>query len=103
MLERAHWETLVWVDGVQAGMRNSLSTPHYYNLSALLNPGEHTITVRVDNRTKAINVGPDSHSISDHTQGNWNGLVGELSLLKRRHFRLKRYACIPMLIKSSHN
>ncbi|MVT08972.1 exo-beta-1,4-galactosidase [Chitinophaga tropicalis] len=80
-LERPHWETTVWVDSHPAGMQNSLCTAHEYDLSALLTPGKHTISVRIDNRTKDINVGPDSHSITDHTQGNWNGMVGQLQLV----------------------
>ena len=27
-----------------------------------------------------MNVGPDSHSVRDHTQGNWNGIVGKMFL-----------------------
>ena len=38
------------------------------------------ITIRIDNRIKEINVGPDSHSITDQTQGNWNGIVGRIEL-----------------------
>ena len=38
------------------------------------------MTIRVDNRIKEINVGPDSHSITDQTQGNWNGIVGKIEL-----------------------
>ena len=30
-----------------------------------------------------VNVGPNSHSVSDHTQGNWNGIVGRLALEPR--------------------
>jgi hypothetical protein len=33
----------------------------------------------VDNSVK-INVGPNAHSISDHTQTNWNGIIGEISI-----------------------
>lgn len=80
ILERPHWETTVWIDDQPAGKENSLSTAHVYDLSALLTPGKHTISVRIDNRIKEINVGPDSHSITDHTQGNWNGMVGKLQL-----------------------
>ncbi|MFC1570025.1 sugar-binding domain-containing protein, partial [bacterium] len=79
-LERLHWETTVWVDDKPVGIHNSLSTPHKYNLSALLTTGKHVITIRVDNRIKEINPGPDSHSLTDHTQGNWNGIIGEISL-----------------------
>lgn len=79
-LERCHWETEVWVDGASAGTRNSLGTAHVYKLDKLFSPGEHTITIRVDNSAKNINVGENSHSVSDHTQSNWNGIVGEMSL-----------------------
>jgi hypothetical protein len=82
-LERCHWETTVWVDGKSAGMQNSLGTAHVYDLSALLTAGKHVVTVRVDNRVKDINFGQNSHSITDHTQSNWNGMVGRL-LLKQR-------------------
>lgn len=82
-LERCHWETEVWVDSASAGTRNSLGTAHVYELDKLLTPGEHTITIRVDNSAKNINVGENSHSISDHTQSNWNGIVGKMSLSVR--------------------
>jgi len=78
-LERPHWETHVWVDASEAGSANYLSVPHIYDLSDFLTPGEHTLTIRVDNRM-VINVGPNSHSISDHTQSNWNGIVGFIEL-----------------------
>ncbi len=78
-LERVHWESTVWVDDKRMGMQNSLATGHTYRLSKLT-PGEHTISIRVDNRVKDINVGLDAHSISDNTQTNWNGIVGEISL-----------------------
>jgi hypothetical protein len=79
-LERCHTETMVWVDDQQTGMQNSLVAPHVYDLTAQLTPGKHIITIRVDNRIKAINVGPDSHSLTDHTEGNWNGIIGKLEL-----------------------
>ena len=77
-LERAHWETQVWVDGRSAGVQNSLSTPHVYDLDDLA-PGKHRLTVCVDNRVK-IDVGVNAHSVTDHTQTNWNGLVGRMEL-----------------------
>jgi len=80
-LERPHTETTLWVDDVKVGMQNSMVAPHEYDLSTLLTPGKHTITVRVDNRIKDINVGIDSHSLTDHTQGNWNGIIGKMKLI----------------------
>lgn len=97
-LERAHWETRVWVDDWLIGTNNSLATPHEYELgvvgqasslspsdrqnarsAARLTPGKRTLTIRVDNRM-VVDVGENSHSVSDHTQGNWNGIVGKIEL-----------------------
>jgi hypothetical protein len=79
-LERPHWETSVWIDGQEAGKQNSLGTPHDYPLTGKLSPGKHILTIRVDNRIKEVDPGINSHSIADHTQSNWNGLAGDLSL-----------------------
>ncbi|MGD8781365.1 MAG: glycoside hydrolase family 2 TIM barrel-domain containing protein [Ignavibacteria bacterium] len=81
-LERCHWETTVWIDDTKLGKQNSLSTPHIYELSGL-SEGKHLLTIKVDNR-RIVDVGRNSHSISDHTQSNWNGIVGEISLSKKR-------------------
>ncbi|RIK84341.1 MAG: hypothetical protein DCC67_05030 [Planctomycetota bacterium] len=78
-LERPHWETRVWIDGEAIGANDSLSTPHVYDLGASLTPGKHRLAVRVDNRL-VVDIGVNSHSITDHTQGNWNGIVGRLEL-----------------------
>jgi hypothetical protein len=80
-LERPHWETRVWVDGTLIGTNDSLGTPHEYDLGALA-AGRHTLTVRVDNRL-IVDVGYNSHSVTDHTQGNWNGIVGSIVLRPR--------------------
>jgi hypothetical protein len=77
-LERPHWETRVWLNEKFIGSNLSLSTPHDYCLG-VVEPGKHTLTIRVDNRM-VIDIGHDSHSVSDHTQGNWNGIVGKLEL-----------------------
>lgn len=79
-LERCHWESRLWIDDKEIGMNNSLVAPHEYDLSKFLTPGKHRITLRIDNRIKEVNVGPDSHSITDHTQGNWNGVIGKMVL-----------------------
>src|SRR5512133_258937 len=82
-LERCHWESTVWVDDSLAGMQNALSAPHSYDLSRLLTPGKHTITIRVDNRIKEIDPGRDAHSVTDNTQTNWNGMIGKMQLINR--------------------
>lgn len=80
-LERPHIETTVWVNNKKVGKQYSLSVAHVYDLTDYLKKGKQTITIRIDNRLKEeYNVGQDSHSITDQTQGNWNGIVGKIEL-----------------------
>ena len=79
-LERPHWESTVYVNGKKAGRENSLAVPHQFDITDLLIPGKNLISIRIDNRV-VIPIGINSHSISDHTQSNWNGIVGDISLL----------------------
>ena len=78
-LERPHWQTLVALDSTVVGSNDSLSTPHEYDLGTSVTPGRHVLTIRVDNGL-VVDIGVNSHSISDHTQGNWNGIVGRMTL-----------------------
>lgn len=82
-LERPHSETTVWLDDKAVGRQYGFCTAQEFDLSNMLTPGRHTLTLRIDNRIKAINVGPDSHSLTDQTQGNWNGVVGKMLLTAR--------------------
>ncbi len=94
-LERCHWESRLWIDGQEAGMQNSLGTPHLYDLTGKLTPGKHRLTLCIDNRVKDIDPGVNSHSISDHTQTNWNGVVGKLYLEARPLINIKNIQVYP--------
>lgn len=78
-LERPHWQTTVWLDERRIGSNDSLSTPHVYDLGTPIAPGHHQLTLRIDN-SLVVDIGVNSHSITDHTQGNWNGIVGRIDL-----------------------
>lgn len=75
-LERTHWSTELWVNGERIGYEHSLSTPHIYTVNPQ-GKDEVRITLCVDN-SKIIDLGPNSHSVSDHTQTNWNGIIGKI-------------------------
>ena len=94
VLERCHWTTSAWVDGKPAGTRNSLGTPHRYDLTGL-EPGTHELCLRVDNKIRDIVPGPDAHSVSDHTQSNWNGIVGKIGLEVRPLLRIANVKITP--------
>jgi len=78
-LERPHWKTTVWLDSRQIGSQDSLGTAHFYDFGTDVAPGRHCLTIRVDNRM-IVDVGDNAHSVSDHTQGNWNGIAGRIEL-----------------------
>ncbi|MGM9478778.1 exo-beta-1,4-galactosidase [Pedobacter sp. GSP4] len=80
-LEYPHSETRVWIDDMEIGTQFTFVVAQNFELPANLKAGKHTITLLIDNRIKAINVGQDSHSLTDHTQGNWNGVVGKMELV----------------------
>lgn len=76
-LERTK-NTRVWVDKKFCGWDDTLSAPQIYDLTALMKPGKHTLTLLIDN-SKLPPVGP-SHAVDERTQTNWNGVVGDLEL-----------------------
>ena len=80
-LERPHIETTVYVNGQPVGHQLSLSTPHRYDVTPYIKTGaSNEILIRVYNGIENVCVGQDSHSVTDQTQGNWNGIVGRIEL-----------------------
>ena len=80
-LERPHIETTVFVNGVKVKHQMSLSTPHECDISRWLVPGQrNNIAICVYNGIANVCVGQDSHSVTDQTQGNWNGIAGKMEL-----------------------
>ncbi len=82
-LERVIWNSQVWVNEKKIeGYNESLSTPHYFNLTNHLIPGRNnTIVIRVDNRKQYdISVNNLAHAYTNDTQTMWNGILGRISL-----------------------
>jgi hypothetical protein len=99
-LERPHWKTKVWIDSLPVGSQNSLSTPHTYIIPpGQVSPGKHRLTILVNNDNKDIDPGINSHSITDHTQGNWNGITGKMSLESKKSVFIKNIRLTPDLEK----
>lgn len=83
-LERPHIETTVTVNGRAVGHQTSLSVPHVFDVTDVVRPGQdNEIAVTVYNGIENVCVGQDSHSVTDQTQGNWNGIVGRMELQAR--------------------
>ncbi|MCC4211235.1 sugar-binding domain-containing protein [Leeuwenhoekiella parthenopeia] len=91
-LERVLWSSTLYVDSLQVGSEESLVGSHKYDLSEILTPGKHLITVVIDNSNlyPQINVKGDkyplevnqdmAHAYTNHTQIKWNGMLGDLKI-----------------------
>ncbi|MCQ2204779.1 MAG: beta-glucuronidase, partial [Bacteroidales bacterium] len=79
-LERVHIASSLYINGQYIGTQNSLSVPHRYPVGEHLHAGKNEILICIDNDPDLVGVGKDSHSISDQTQGNWNGIVGKIAI-----------------------
>ena len=69
----------VWIDSILIGGSHLLQSPQKFDVSDYLTPGEHYITVQINNDLKLTPYG-NVHIYSDDTQTNWNGIIGKLSL-----------------------
>ena len=80
-LERPHIETTVYVNGEEMGHQLSLSAPHEFDVTDAIQPGmRNELVIKVYNGIENVGVGQDSHSVTDQTQGNWNGIAGRMEL-----------------------
>jgi hypothetical protein len=77
-LERVCWRSEAWVDGSALGVRDSLSAPHRYDIGPLL-PGEHRLTIRVDNR-EIYQLGCNTHAYHEQSCTIYNGVIGRIEL-----------------------
>ena len=78
ILERTK-STKVWIDSVLVGGSHLLQSPQKFDVSDYLTPGEHFITVMVNNELAQTPYG-NVHIYSDDTQTNWNGIIGQIYL-----------------------
>lgn len=69
----------IWIDGQFAGKSMLLESAQTYDLSKLLTPGKHVISIRIDNTLNQTPFG-NVHIYSDDTQTNWNGIIGKFYL-----------------------
>ena len=69
----------IFIDGEKIDYNSRISSPQKYDLTGYLSPGSHILEVSVNN---ADSIPPiiarSSHAVSDATQTNWNGILGEI-------------------------
>jgi hypothetical protein len=73
--------TQVWIDNNLIGSSNDILTAQNYNLTDHLVPGKHVLTILVNNDDSSVPAGvTGSHAWTEHTQSNWNGIIGRFCL-----------------------
>ncbi|MBR4500917.1 MAG: hypothetical protein IKP22_03400 [Clostridia bacterium] len=75
-LERTR-NSRLWFDDTEVGFDDSLSSPHRYILGRV-SEGKHRIVILVSNDSYPV---PGGHLTSSDTQSNWNGILGDVSIV----------------------
>ena len=96
LLERTR-PTEVWINGERCGTRECLSTPHIYDITKAIRSGELEILVKVDNTSCSMERPgvSRSHAVSEHTQTNWNGILGDVQLRAAPKIRITDVQTFP--------
>lgn len=96
--------TKVWVDEELIGSSNNLLTPQYYNLTGHLNPGKHVLTILVNNDNSSVPEGvTGSHAWTEHTQSNWNGIIGNFCLEAYNQVHIDAVQVFPDIVLNKVN
>lgn len=81
-LERVMFESEVWINGMKIGNNTSLSTPHKYKISKFIKFGvNNEIIIKINNKD-VEEIGNYASGYTNETQTIWNGIVGEIALIK---------------------
>lgn len=101
-LERPHIETKVYINSQYVGKDSTLSVPHKFDVTKHIKFGEENlIAIKICNGIENVCVGQDSHSVTDQTQGNWNGIIGRIELQSRPKTHISNMAIFPRLSDKS--
>ena len=77
-MERTKCSTL-YINDSLVGSQSTVSAPHRYILKNGISKGTHLLKLVVDNTKSLLPLG-GSHAYSEHTQTNWNGILGRFYL-----------------------
>lgn len=94
-LERVNIASELWLDGKKIHRRIiELTTPHTYDLTGILTPGNHTVTIRIDN-SDLLNIDGMASGYSDDTQSIWLGIIGKIELRCEDIFHISNMQIFP--------
>lgn len=92
VFERTFYFSRVWVDGKPLGEYRSCATPHSYDATGLLTPGNHRITININ----ALEVkGFGGHHMTPGSGAKWNGIIGYIELRAKDSVHISSIQCYP--------
>lgn len=78
------------IDGKTIGRNSRISSPQKYNLSRFLTPGSHVLEIEINNADSIPPiVARSSNAVSESTQTNWNGILGDFFIEARNPFNIE--------------
>src|SRR5699024_2684370 len=102
-LERVMFQSQVWINGYFAGIQDSLSVPHTFDVSSFIKPGEkNTFTIRVDNQD-VQKIGTYPSAYTEETQTIWNGIIGKIELQCQERLRCSQIQVFPKVDQKNIN
>lgn len=101
-LERPHIEASIFVNEKFVGKDSTLSVPHDFDVTdAIVFGKENAIRINIYNGIENVCVGQDSHSVTDQTQGDWNGIAGAIELVSRQQQFVENMQIFPNINKKN--
>jgi hypothetical protein len=91
--------TRVWIDNNFIGTSNDILTAQCYNLTNHLSPGKHVLSILVNNDNSSVPEGIlSSHAWTEHTQSNWNGIIGRFCLEEYNQVHIETVQVYPDIV-----
>lgn len=92
VLERTKFTRIFW-EGKEISSSHETLIPQNHSLPKVLKAGIYELIIEVDNHLKRYEDFPESlysgHQYTDHTQTNWNGILGEIYIEEQKALRFK--------------
>ncbi len=95
ILKGVRWRSEVWLDGAAAGMQESLSTAHVYDLTALVDPRQSPPSDGSHRQPDDLSASKKATSIPTHTATRWGGITGGVVLEALPNVRFDQIICRP--------
>ena len=93
VLERTKFTRIFW-EGQEISSSHETLIPQVHFLPEKIKEGTYELIIEVDNDLKSYKDFPESlysgHQYTDHTQTNWNGILGEIYIEEEKNLDFKR-------------